>query len=144
MKRFVGIAAVAAAMAGGLALAACGGPDITAGRVDNAMGPTFAALYQHQQDLLGKPPPATPQASASCHRSGQGAGATGAGDDWICVVLLQVGAPLAQYTYELNVQADGCYTADGPPALIGNKSLTTSTGASRVNPLFAFDGCFDT
>jgi hypothetical protein len=142
MKRGGGVAV--AAIAGALALAACGGPDITAGRVDNAVGPTFAALYQHQQNLLGRPPPAPPQASASCHRSGQGAEATGAGDDWICVLLLQVGLPVGQYTYELNVQADGCYTADGPAALVGNKTLTTKTGAKRVNPLFAFDGCFDT
>jgi hypothetical protein len=142
VKRFLGVAA--AAVAAALALTACGGPDITSARVDDALGPTFAHLYQHQQNLLGKPPSATPQASASCHRSGQGTSATGAGDDWVCVVLLQVGLPVGQYTYELNVQADGCYTADGPPALVGNKTLTTPTGTKRVNPLFAFDGCFDT
>jgi hypothetical protein len=142
VKRLLGTAGVAVAAA--LVLAGCGGPDITAGRVDDAMGPTFAHLYQHQQDLLGKAVSATPEASASCHRSGQPPTATGAGDDWICVVLLQVGQPVAQYTYELNVQADGCYTADGPPALVGNKTLTTPTGAEQVNPLFAFDGCFDT
>jgi hypothetical protein len=142
MKSIVGVAA--AGLTAALALAACGGPDITSARVDDAMGPTFAHLYQHQQDLLGKPLSATPQASASCHRSGQSSAATGAGDDWICVVLLQVGLPVGQYTYELNVQADGCYTADGPPALVGNKTLTTPAGTKRVNPLFAFDGCFDT
>jgi hypothetical protein len=142
VKRLVVVSA--AAVAGALALAACGGPDVTTSRVENAVGPTFAALYQHQQNLLGKRPPATPQASARCHRSGQGEAATGAGDDWICVLLLQVGRPVAQYTYELNVQADGCYTADGPPALVGNKTLTTPAGTKRVNPLFAFDGCFDT
>ena len=142
MKRFVGV--TAAALSAALALAACGGPDVTSARLDDAVGPTFAHLYQHQQDLLGKPVPSAPQASASCHRSGQTAAASGAGDDWVCVVLLQVGLPVSQYTYELNVQANGCYTADGPPALVGNKTLTTATGAKRVNPLFAFDGCFDT
>jgi hypothetical protein len=142
VKRVFGAAAAVVTVV--LALAGCGGPDITSGRVDDAMGPTFAHLYQHQQDLLGKAVPATPEASANCHRSGQGAAATGAGDDWICVVLLQVGVPVAQYTYELNVQANGCYTADGPPALVGNKTLTTPAGTKRVNPLFAFDGCFDT
>jgi hypothetical protein len=142
VKRF--LAVTAAAVAGVVGLAACGESDITSGRVDDALGPTFAHLYQRQQDLLGKTVSATPQASASCHRSGQSSAATGAGDDWVCVVLLQVGLPVAQYTYELNVQANGCYSADGPPALVGNKTLTTSTGAKRVNPLFAFDGCFDT
>jgi hypothetical protein len=142
VKRWAGAAVVAVAAA--LGLAACGGPNITSGRVDDALGPTFASLYRHQQELLGKTPSTTPEASASCHRSGQSAAATGAGDDWICTVLLQVGAPVAQYTYEVNVQANGCYTADGPPALVGNKSLTTPAGTKRVNPLFAFDGCFDT
>jgi hypothetical protein len=142
VKRLVG--AAAAAVAAVLALAACGGPDITSTRVEDAVGSTFALLYQHQQDLLDRSLSATPEASANCHRSGQSTSATGAGDDWVCVILLQVGSPVAQYTYELNVQANGCYTADGPPALVGNKSLTTSTGATRINPLFAFDGCFDT
>ncbi len=135
--------AAAPALVAALALTACGGPDVTQARLEDAVGPTFAQLYQRQQDLLGKPTPATPEASATCHRSGAHAAASGAGDDWICVLLLQVGGPQAIFTYELNVAADGCYTADGPPALVGGKSLLTPTGTSRVNPLFAFDGCFD-
>jgi hypothetical protein len=130
-------------VASALWLGACGGPDVTQGKVDNAVAPTFAHLYQLQQDLIGRPPPEPPQASASCHRSGQKGVSSGAGDDWICQLVLQLGGPSSVYTYELNVLADGCYTADGPSALVGAMTLTTPQGKSRVNPLFEFDGCFD-
>ena len=141
MRRAVGVAVVGVTAA--LALAACAGSDVTAARLDNAIAPTFANLYVCQQALIGKSLPSTPQASASCHRSGRDAPQTGAGADWICQLLLQVGTSLTQYTYELTVQATGCYTADGPPGLVGQVTLTTPAGATRVNPLFAFDGCFD-
>lgn len=135
--------AAATAIAAALLLGACGGADITQAALDNAVAPTFAHLYQRQQVLVGKSIPALPQSSATCHRSGIHAPTTGAGDDWICSLLLQVGGSLTLYTYELNVQANGCYTADGPPGLVGGRTLTTKSGSVRVNPLFAFDGCFD-
>jgi hypothetical protein len=137
---------VAASALSALVLGACGGPDITQARVDDAVGPTFAHLYARQQSLLGRATGGTPQASANCHRSGSAKNepSTGAGEDWVCTLLLQIGGPSGVYTYEVNVQADGCYVADGPLGLIGAKTLTTPTGATRVNPLFAFDGCFDT
>jgi len=47
------------------------------------------------------------------------------------------------YTYELTVKANGCFVADGPPALVGGRTITTPQGSERVNPLFAFDGCFE-
>jgi hypothetical protein len=141
MRRFVGIAV--ASIAAALSLAACGGPDVTAARIDNAIAPTFGRLYARQQALVGRSLPSTPQTSASCHRSGRDAPTTGAGSDWLCQLLLQVGTSLTQYTYELTVQATGCYTAEGPPGLVGQVTLTTRAGVTRVNPLFAFDGCFD-
>jgi hypothetical protein len=141
VRRLAGFAGTAIAAA--LLLTACGGPDITEARLDNAIAPTFANLYARQQALLGKSLPSTPQTSASCHRSGKDAPMTGAGADWICQLLLQVGTSLTQYTYELTVQATGCYTADGPPGIVGQLTLTSHSGATRVNPLFAFDGCFD-
>ncbi len=49
----------------------------------------------------------------------------------------------SSFTYELNVKADACFEADGPAGLVGGMTLTTRGGAERVNPLFAFDGCFE-
>lgn len=126
------------------ALAGCGGPSITAARVDAAVGPEFAALYARQQQLLGHPAPSPPRASASCTRADEAVAPTGAGDDWVCQVVLLTGGPAAAYTYELTVKANGCFVADGPPALVGGRTLSTPQGSQRVNPIFAFDGCFET
>jgi hypothetical protein len=133
-----------ALVAATVVLAACGGPDITPTRLDDAVGPAFAQLYANQQRLLGKPIGAVPETSAACARSDRSVADQGAGDDWVCRLLVQRAGAVATYTYELTVQANGCYTADGPPAVVGGRTLTTAGGGSAVNPLFAFDGCFDT
>jgi hypothetical protein len=141
--RWVG-AASAAAAAIAVGVSGCGS-DITQARVEDAVGPTFAHLYARQQTLLGQGLTLDPQASATCKRNDKSVSNSGAGDDWVCQLLLQVeGRPSSLYTYELNINADGCYEADGPPGLVGGRTLTTPSGQNRVNPLFAFDGCFDT
>jgi hypothetical protein len=45
----------------------------------------------------------------------------------------------------LNVQTNGCYDADGdgPPAINGQRTMTAFDGTPFVNPLWAFNGCFD-
>jgi hypothetical protein len=145
MRRVAAIVGMTGAIVAVGALGACGGPDVTSARLDNAVGPAFAQLYARQQVLLGKGATDEPVASADCHRSTRGAGDAGAGNDWVCQLLLQVdGQPSAVFSYDLDVKANGCYTADGPQALVGGKSLTTPGGKTRVNPLFAFDGCFET
>lgn len=141
MRRSVGVAAGALAVT--IAATGCA-PHVTEARVEDAIGPAFASLYARQQQLLGKPLAVAPQASASCRRNDSAVASSGAGDDWVCRLLLQVGGPAAAYTYEVNVKADGCYSADGPPGLVGGRTLAVPGGAARVNPLFAFDGCFDT
>lgn len=141
MKRIVVIVLAAAAALG---LTACT-PDVTQARVEAAVGPTFASLYQRQRLLLGLPAAVDPKASAICGRTGRGIPNSGAGDDWICQLSLSVnGVFQSIFTYELSVRADGCYTADGSPSLVGGAMLTTPSGAYRVNPLFEFYGCFDT
>lgn len=138
-------AAALAVLAATVFVAGCGGPDITQSRVDDSVAPAFASLYARQQYLLGTPLSAPDQASAACLRNDKAVHSSGSGDDWVCQILLNVGAkPSSQFTYELNVKADGCYEADGPPSLVGGLTITTPGGSNRVNPLFAFDGCFDT
>lgn len=119
--------------------------DITEPRVQASVGPAFAHLYQLQRSLLGLPAAVDPQATALCQRTGRGVPNNGAGDDWICQLSLSVnGVFQALFTYELSVTADGCYVADGSPSLVGGAMLTTPKGSDVVNPLFRFDGCFDT
>jgi hypothetical protein len=68
---------------------------------------------------------------------------SGAGDDWVCQVQLQLAGPASSFTYEVEVKANGCYVADGPPAVVGGRTILTPQGNYVVNPLFAIDGCFD-
>ena len=137
------VGSLAAAIAGAVAFSACTS-SITQTRVDNAVGPTFAQLYRLQHELMGFPPVNDPQASAHCQRTGRGVPNSGAGDDWICQLSLAVGGQFQSiFTYDLSVKADGCYVADGSPALVGGAMLTAGNGQTKVNPLFAFDGCFD-
>jgi hypothetical protein len=143
MRKAIGAAAAAATISV-LALSGCGGPDVTQSRVEDGVGPAFANLYAHQQTLLGHHAAGRPQASATCQRNSKGTSNQGAGDDWVCQLLLQLSGPTSLYTYELDVKANGCYVADGPPALVGGRTLTTPDGRNVTNPLFAFDGCFDT
>jgi hypothetical protein len=68
----------------------------------------------------------------------------GPGDDWLCT--LDVVTPTAAHVavnYDVAVEADGCYSADGPPAFIGPLTIRDSHGRPRINPLFRFDGCFE-
>jgi hypothetical protein len=41
---------------------------------------------------------------------------------------------------------NGCYTADGdgPADLNGQQMIVAADGATVTNPLWEFDGCFDT
>ncbi len=82
-------------------------------------------------------------AAASCRRNDKTSASQGTGDDWTCQLLLHLGIG-ATYTYEVNAKADGCYSAQGSPSAVGGRILSTVQGPDRVNPLFAFDGCFDT
>lgn len=141
MSRIVGLGLVAVVA---LILTGCS-PDITQARVDKAVGPTFATLYKLQQSLLGQPPVVNPEAPAQCQRTGRGVPNNGAGDDWICQLPLTVNGQFqSTFIYDLEVRADGCYVANGSPSVVGGAMLTTPAGADKVNPLFEFDGCFDT
>ena len=43
--------------------------------------------------------------------------------------------------YTLTVKPNGCYTADGPPSVIGPLHLRTPQQQVVLNPLYAVDGC---
>jgi hypothetical protein len=46
-------------------------------------------------------------------------------------------------TFDVSVKANGCYNAQGPPTFIGQPEIRDAQGHNVVNPLYAFDGCFD-
>ena len=48
--------------------------------------------------------------------------------------------------YNVDVQTDGCYAADGdgPASVNGSPTITGPHYQQLVNPLSLIDGCFDT
>ncbi|WP_283097901.1 hypothetical protein [Frankia sp. AgB32] len=128
------------------ALAGCA-TDVTRPRVEGSLGPVFANLYVHQQTLLGHPglTPAAVAARPTCHRTTPGSHDKGAGSDWICQVGWTDGTGRPQNgKFELQVRSNGCYQAGGPSKIVGPIMIRDTAGTSVINPVFEFDGCFDT
>ena len=128
-----------------LALASNWGPTaITQTRLERSIVQDFRNLTVLQQKELGRHGLAGRDLRVlpGCRRQGVATPARGAGDDWVCI--LNVFTP-AQTTidYDVTVQSNGCYTADGPPAFIGPLTIRNPRGRRLLNPLFRFDGCFD-
>jgi hypothetical protein len=126
------------------ALTGCSGTSVTAARVDRAVGPAFARLYALQQSQLGNVVVNRPDGRARCARNNTANPTSGAGDDWACILNFPYAdGHIQPITYDLTVQPDGCYTADGPSQIVGQQQQRTSSQTEVTNPLFAFDGCFD-
>ena len=135
-----------AALGAAAGLAGCGGPDVTRPRLERAVTGAYAPLYAQQQGLLGRRvAPAATRAAASCDRGGPARADVGPGPDWACTLVWDdaAGRP-ATAVYEVEVRADGCYRATGPPSVVGQQQLPLPGGSTAVNPVYAFDGCFRT
>jgi hypothetical protein len=140
------VVAVGAATALAAVLAGCA-TDVTRPRVEGSLGPVFANLYVQQQALLGHPglTPAAVAPKASCDKGGPRVVDKGAGSDWICQVGWTDATGKAQNgKFELQVRSNGCYLAGGPSKLVGPLTIRATTGKYVINPVFEFDGCFDT
>lgn len=140
----------AVVVAGGLVIGSAGcGNHITVGRLDSAVAPTFANLYVLQQAQHGrKVTVESLKSTAKCVRGDQSTPDKGAGEDWTCAVTWFKSGPDIPVvaSYSLHVQTNGCYTAegDGPIDVNGQPTVVTPDGDTVVNPLYKFDGCFDT
>jgi ABC-2 type transport system permease protein len=141
------VAATAALVAIALGIASDLGPTgITPTRLAHSITPTFENLVLLQQQEVGRRIPHGDSLNVvpTCRRT-SGVRSVGPGDDWLC--SLDVISPAARQLslgYEVNVRANGCYTAEGPPTVIGRLTLRTTAGHHVVNPLYEFDGCFET
>jgi ABC-2 type transport system permease protein len=141
--------AVAAIVAVLLGVSGCGSSGITGDRLNGAVAPTFANLYVLQQSLRGrKIAAASLNSRADCTRGDASTADSGAGNDWTCTVTWFNTGPNIAVTasYQVHVQTNGCYTADGdgPADLNGQQMITAADGVTVTNPLWQFDGCFDT
>jgi hypothetical protein len=132
-----------------LVASACGSGGVTAGRLEGAVGPTFANLIQVEEAMLLLPPvdAAALRVAASCKKIDPAKGEGGPGDYKCTLSWYAPGQRRSlRDAYEVSVTMDGCYTAkvDGEEAHLGGPTVTTKGGATITNVVYAFDGCFDT
>lgn len=131
------------AVPGLLLLTGCG-PSYGADALAHAVGQSFANLYQQSTGLAGRTDVEADRlhATTSCQRGGGDTPDAGPGDDWHCLVTFADPVlGVRQVAYEVALKPDGCFTADGPPAVVGDAHITAADGRWRVNPVYAFDGC---
>ncbi len=132
-----------------LAAAANWGPTgATAPRLQASITPTFSNLTLLQQRLLGRAVPAGARLNVVPACSRRGSAPQGPGD-WSCTLTVYIPQPGAvpfqqtPVTYEVSVQANGCYKAQSPPSFVGQQTMRDAQGRSVVNPLFVLYGCFN-
>jgi ABC-2 type transport system permease protein len=119
---------------------------ITANRLEPAVRTSFARLFVLQQQQRGlQVDEANLNATAHCGRGAADGSTTGPGADWVCNLTWRTrAATTGGAVYSITVKPDGCFTADGdgPADLNGSPTIVGVDGASVINPLWAFDGCF--
>jgi ABC-2 type transport system permease protein len=144
------VLAAAAGMAAALTASGCTSTHLTPARLESSLSRTFANLYVFQQSQLGNPPvtAAGLDSRASCQKGGSLALTQEGSGVWLCqVTYLMVGRGYRMTArYNVVVQTDGCYAADGdgPVSVNGAPTITGPGDRRLVNPLALIDGCFDT
>jgi ABC-2 type transport system permease protein len=145
----VPLAALLAATVGvvaGATSASASGIDKT--KLDRSLATAYAHIYRLQTAELHRPAvtEAELRTSASCDKGGGLVADVGPGNDWRCVVTWRLPGSKAvgQAVYQLDVNPDGRYVADGdgPQEVNGFFQLHTSSG-DVPNPLWQFDGLVD-
>ncbi|TCO50321.1 ABC-2 type transport system permease protein [Kribbella antiqua] len=118
---------------------------ITQTKVQQSLAIEFAHLYRLQTKQLNRPDVTEAQlnTTAECTKGGGQDATVGPGNDWRCVVTWHLPDVAAAGTaiYQLDVSADGRYSADGdgPKEVNGYFQVRTPTG-DAPNPLWQFDG----
>jgi ABC-2 type transport system permease protein len=124
------------------------GSGVAKTKLQNSLATAFAHLYRMQTQELDRPAVTEAQlrASASCDKGGDLVVDEGPGNDWRCVVSwhLPDTSAVGSAIYQLDVNADGRYVADGdgPKEVNGYFVVRTPTG-NAPNPLWQFDGLVD-
>jgi hypothetical protein len=129
-------------------ISGCGSTGLTPGPLQASLSRAFANLYVLQQSEQGNPRPSAPDlhSRASCQKGTPGTAQNGSGS-WLCEVTYFVAGPaypvIAKYNVDL--QTDGCYAADGdgPASVNGSPTITGPRYQQVTNPLWLIDGCFD-
>jgi len=135
----------------GLLAAATGatGSGITLDKVRQSLATDFANIYPLQYSELyhGTVTEAQLRVTASCTKGGGLSGPEGPGDDWRCLVYWHipgVNDATAQAVYQLDVNPNGRYVADGDgPTQVNGYFIVHTPYGDASNPLWQFDGNVD-
>lgn len=150
-SRRLAAGAIAASIAAvTLTLSGCGSTGLTAPRLQDSLSRTFASLYVLQQTEQGNPKPSATSldSHASCQKGGTPDITQDGSGVWLCQITYLVAGPgypvIAKYN--VDVQTDGCYAADGdgPASVNGSPTITGPHYKQLINPLSLIDGCFNT
>ena len=141
----LGIVGVGAVVAG---LSMSGSPTVTRARLERSLERTYANRYVALSNILGHQgvTVASLDSHAICDKGGPTVADHGPGGDWVCQIAYidpNVPNPDGTAKVEMNVHANGCYTAVGSTKLVGPLNITDSHGNTVVNPANEFDGCID-
>jgi ABC-2 type transport system permease protein len=124
------------------------GSGIDQGKVQRSLATVFGHLYRVQTQQLHRPDvtEAQLQTAATCTKGDGLVANSGPGNGWRCVVTWHLPGvdAVGTATYQLDVNADGRYSADGdgPKEVNGYFVMRTPTG-DAPNPLWQFDGTVD-
>jgi ABC-2 type transport system permease protein len=124
------------------------GSGIDKAKLDSSLATAFGHLYRMQTEELRRPAVTEAQlrTSASCDKGGPLVADSGPGNEWRCVVMWRLpgSAAIGSAIYQLDVNPDGRYVADGdgPQEVNGFFQVHTSMG-DVPDPLWQFDGSID-
>lgn len=124
-----------------LLLAGCSGP-LDNDHLEPAFATAFSGLYGVQQAQDGRTVTrADLGTKAACRRTGTDL--EGPGEDWVCAVRFRDAGTVLTQAFQVQLKPDGCWKAEGPPAVQPAVRLDPQRGTVRKNPLAEFDGCLD-
>jgi ABC-2 type transport system permease protein len=144
----VGLVAVTAAVIAVTVPGTATATGIERAKLQNSVATVFAHLYRVQEQQLHRPDvtEAQLQSGATCVKGDGLVPDSGPGNGWRCVVTWHLPGvdAVGTATYQLDVNADGRYAADGdgPREVNGYFIVRTPTG-DAPNPLWQFDGTVD-
>jgi ABC-2 type transport system permease protein len=139
------------ALSAGVVAAATGatGSGIDAGKLQRSLATSFAHLYRAQSQEVNhlNVTEAQLRTTASCTKGSDLVAQGGPGNDWRCYVywhLPGVNDATGQAIYQLDVDANGRYVADGDgPNEVNGYFVVHAPYGDAPNPLWQFDGLVD-
>jgi ABC-2 type transport system permease protein len=138
-------------LSAGVVAAATGatGSGIDAGKLQRSLATSFAHLYRLQSEEVNhvNVTEAQLRTTASCTKGSDLVAQDGPGNDWRCYVywhLPGVNDATGQAIYQLDVNANGRYVADGDgPNEVNGYFVVHAPYGDAPNPLWQFDGLVD-